>query len=130
MEDTNEMPEVECKMVAGPDWGPRGETQTTINTQTAVSYLPDLGKMPEMNQSDRNGGDGTVTHIDRTGTDAHRENTHTDRGTATSGAKHRPGSKDETKKKKKCRYCTFFLLWANFWAICQTWNKADRRVMG
>lgn len=29
-----------------------------------------------------------------------------------------------------CRYCTFFLFWTNFWAVCQAWNKADSRVMG
>lgn len=27
------------------------------------------------------------------------------------------------------RYCTF-LVWATFWAVCQAWNKADRRIMG
>lgn len=36
----------------------------------------------------------------------------------------------ESQPEGKERYCTFFLFWANFWAVCQAWNKAERRVEG
>lgn len=87
------MPDVECKMVAGLDWRPQEETQTTINTNSGELFA--VFRKNARNESERQKwGDRTVTHIDR---NRHRH-THTDRGTATSRAKHRLGSKDETKK--------------------------------
>lgn len=87
---------------------------TSNNTRLVAGFR----KMPTIHQkNEEDTRDRTVIYTDR-----HRKRQRAKQRGSRSCARRR--------RRRICRYCTFFLFWANFWAVCQAWNKADRRIMG